>query len=406
MSKSKLIFGLALTLSAIAYSAVPAFAEFSSTATSGKAKAEGIVEGNGFTITCPAEETEWKLPKSPSPREIQIIKPTKVICTVKSKTTEEIAVEERECEGELISNSKGITKEAELLSTILTTCTTLFKISGTQCELRTEPEGNKEIVSGPVKNEGSNIVSAGESTVFFSEVGEVCPGLKGKFEAKAKAKAILENEKLEGETAKGSGPYWHVNGSRLEAGAKQVKMQLKGSIVLKSAKLGVEVECKSSGSEGATIEGNGAAQGQDKGRLSLSSCKVLKPEKECLVAEPIVTKPLKSYLAFNEGAQQNIVDVFEPTEGTTLTELKFSGKGCGILAGSQPLKGSVAASVVPKGSESQEYLFEFPATAITTIKHEGTEKTVGLTISSNPATLSAAFGARLATGEKWGVFET
>lgn len=204
-----------------------------------------------------------------------------------------------------------------------------------------------------------------------------------------------------------AGPFRRVNGARFESGTKQIKLQLKSNAaVLVSPKLELEVECKNSISEGATIEGNGLNQGQGKGRVSYSSCKVLKPNKaECTVAEPITTKPIKSYLAFREGAQQEFVEVFEPTEGNVFTNLTFS-KGCPlIIAGTQPVDGSAAAELVPKEAEVQEGLVNFPTTPIEKVKHEGVEKTIGLTIggSTNSASFSAAYGARLATfPEKFG----
>jgi hypothetical protein len=200
------------------------------------------------------------------------------------------------------------------------------------------------------------------------------------------------------------GPYWHANGVKLE-GKRQIKLQLKGKAVLAAPTLGttgLEVSCNESHSEGGTIESNGLSQGQDKGQISYSSCTVLKPVSGCTVAEPIVTKPTKSYLAINAGGQQKIVDVFEPTEGTKFVELHFIGAGCGVIAGFQPVAGSVYAELIPRQGEVQEGLLNFPTSPVEKVKHEGIEKTIELTTAGAKATFSGAYGARLATNEPFG----
>ncbi len=405
MRKWKLVIGLTLALGAIASMPVAAFAEFSSGVTSGKAKGESVLEGEGFAVTCPSAEAEWKLPKSPSNKELQLAKASKNVCTVKSESIKEVPVEESACEGELTSNSKAITKEAEILGTILSVCTTTFKVLGMTCEIKAEPEGNKELKSGTAKNEGSNIALSGES-IFTIEIEGVCPGIKGSATVKNQGKEIFENEKLAEGPASGSGPYWHVNGSRLESSVKQIKQQLKGAAFLKAPGT-LELECKSSISEGGTIEGNGAAQGQGKGRVTFSSCKVLVPtENKCIVAEPITTNPLKSYLA-KAATQTGIVEVFEPGQGTTLAVMKFTENGKCVFkeAGAA---GTVVAEVIPAGTENQEDLVAFPKTAILKVKHEGVEVTLpSLKVVGSVATFSGTYGMRLATfPEKFGVFET
>ena len=117
-------------------------------------------------------------------------------------------------------------------------------------------------------------------------------------------------------------PFWHAGGSKL-TGTRSVSLQVKGSAVLGSTALGIEIECKKSASEGATIE-NSATQGLGTGKVTYSSCTVRKPEKECVVAEPITTNPTKSYLAEEKGeGQKNFLQVFEPTTGKVFVELKL-----------------------------------------------------------------------------------
>jgi hypothetical protein len=173
-----------------------AFAEFASESTSGKATGESVYEGGGLTIKCPSAEAEWKLSKSPSPTELQTAKPSKGVCTATGEGIKEpIAVEESECEGEVTSRQKGVTEHAEILGTILKTCTTSFKFSGTTCEIKAEPSGNKEIPSGFAKNEGSNIVLTAEAELTV-EVKSVCPGKHGTIKVKEKGTEIFFGEHL------------------------------------------------------------------------------------------------------------------------------------------------------------------------------------------------------------------
>jgi hypothetical protein len=202
----------------------------------------------------------------------------------------------------------------------------------------------------------------------------------------------------------GSGPFWHVNGSKLES-TRQVKLQSKGPIFVKTGAT-LEIFCRNSISEGATIEG-GAAQGQAKGRLNFSSCKVPVPATEkCVVAGgQIKTNPLKSYMA-TAATQTGVVAVFEPGQGSVLTAF-FLENGPG---GTCPFKeigysGSIVAEILPTGAEQQESLLLFPTTAILKVKHEGKEVTLpGLKTVGIVSTFSAAYGSRLATGERWGAF--
>jgi hypothetical protein len=201
-------------------------------------------------------------------------------------------------------------------------------------------------------------------------------------------------------TASASGPFWHVNGSRVELGHGQIKFQSKTPLVIRT-EIGttpVAIECKTSISENAELEGNGMMQGIDKGSFSLPQCKV--NATGCEVS-PITTNTLKSYLA-EASTQTKIVDVFEPTTGTVVATIRFTGAGC-LLAGKFNLTGSVAAEIIPSAAELTELLFAFPITPITTVKREGTATAVGLLFSTRAAKFAAAYGARLETGEVFGV---
>lgn len=224
--------------------------------------------------------------------------------------------------------------------------------------------------------------------------------------------ALLAVSGIAASTAAASGPFWHVGGTKLGQGAtKQIKLQSKSALVLKTPLLAVEVECKNSISENATIEGVGASQGQGTGRVTYTQCKVLKPAKaECKVAEPITTNQLKSFLALatpnqEKPKQAKMVNVFEPSTGLTFVILKFS-EGCGTpVAGERGVNGAIAAELVPVEKEAQEGLVAFPSEAISKIKHEGQERTLKLEILSDPSIFSGTYGARLASNEPFGVFE-
>jgi hypothetical protein len=206
------------------------------------------------------------------------------------------------------------------------------------------------------------------------------------------------------------GPFWRVNGSQLKQGTKQVKFQAKGPTTLTGEVKGlasVEISCNNSYSEGATIEGQGSFQGQDKGRVIFEQCKTtFKPEEACKVVEPIKTTQLKSYLAYiPNNTQQKFGVVFEPQpqqKEVPFVTLNFTGAGC--IVASAEVTGSLAGEVIPVEKESQELLLNFPKAAITTVVHEQVVKTVGLQFAGSPAVFSGALGGRLQTNEPWGVF--
>jgi len=201
------------------------------------------------------------------------------------------------------------------------------------------------------------------------------------------------------------GPYWHVAGSRLGQGvSKQIKLQAKGVTILKGSDLGVGVviECHNSYTEGATIEGQGNSQGQDKARFVFEQCKTVVKGLTCVVTEPIRTNQLKSYLAYNPNSkQQKFIDVLEPQQGSVFVVLHFKGFACPESA---PVEGAVAGEIIPVEKEVQEGLLYAPEVPITEIEHEHQRRTIGLKFAEEPSVFSGAYGARLATNEQWGVF--
>jgi hypothetical protein len=210
--------------------------------------------------------------------------------------------------------------------------------------------------------------------------------------------------------ASAAGPYWHVGGSKLGQGVfQQVKLQSKGTTALHGSAAGglvhVTIACNMSYSEGASIEGQGNRQGQDKGRVVYEQCTTtFKPAAAgCTVVKPIKTNQVKSYLAYDpNNKQQKFIDVFEPQQGTVFVKLFFQGTNCPITEAE--VKGAAAAEVVPIEKESQEGQLNFPEPAITKIEAEQQVRTIGLEFAGEPATFVGAYGARLDNNHLWGVF--
>jgi len=196
MCKSKLVLGFIVTLSAVAFSAVPAFAEFSSGATSGQAKfGEGTMEAGGLTLTCTSAEGEWKLPTSPSSRGILKINKHNN-CVAKSSEIKEVPATFGACEIEGKSTTKGVTKEAQVKASIVRTCTTELKVLFITCKVDVEPEGNKELKKIKATNENSNIALVTELEGVTTKLGGTCPGVKPTKEATSKGNGLLEGVKL------------------------------------------------------------------------------------------------------------------------------------------------------------------------------------------------------------------
>jgi hypothetical protein len=201
--------------------------------------------------------------------------------------------------------------------------------------------------------------------------------------------------------ASAAGPYWHVNGTKLTQGTRQLKLQIKG-VFIQKANIGgssLTAECHTSLAEGAAIEGNGSSQGQDKGRLIFSQCKLSVPE--CKIVDPLTTAQTKSHLVTVKNAQTKYADLFEPAQGTTF--LTYTISGCPLLAGKYSVAGSVAA-FVPTEIEGQEGLINFPEAPISLVTLEQEEKKVGLRLGAEEYKIAGTYGARLDNGEKFGIF--
>jgi len=228
--------------------------------------------------------------------------------------------------------------------------------------------------------------------------------------------AVFVASMLAASAASAAGPFWHTNGTKLVQGSAGVKLQSKGALSLKGSVSGVTVTitCNNSTSD-ATIDGQGATkQGQGKGFVKYTSCKVETLTSEgakgsCTEPKTITTSQLKSHLAEAtfQGVTQ-IVELFEPVAGSTSTfvEIPLSGCTLALLNGLKPpVKGSVVGVVEPQEAEGQEGSLIFPEAPISKIKHEGQEPKVELTLNGSVSTFSGFYGARIQSGT-FGVFRT
>jgi hypothetical protein len=202
MSRLRLVFGLVMALGMLELLATPAFAEFSSTKLSGPAKAgSSVFEGGGGTVECKEAAGEWKSATETAAAEKLLVKKW-TGCTASSGSFKGVEATISECQIELGSSSKGITKEAEILATVLSKqCVVTAKIVGITCEIKIGPESNKGLKKGKGTNEGANVAVIAEFTGITDTLGGTCPGIVATKEAKEKAKILLEGEKLAGSSA-------------------------------------------------------------------------------------------------------------------------------------------------------------------------------------------------------------
>jgi hypothetical protein len=219
------------------------------------------------------------------------------------------------------------------------------------------------------------------------------------------AMALLVLSGFAASTASAAGPGWKVNGSTLKVGQKSPIKLTAGATELKGKAVGVEVviNCGSSTVQNAYIEGNGTGAGQD-GAKAIVYEKCTVKNAGCKVAEPITTSQIKSHLVRYE--EKKIGNLIEPTQGELFVEVKIeskTGEKCSI-ANTYPIKGATVAEVKPEGVEAVVGELSFPTAAITKVKLEGTERTVGLKLGTEAAAFSGKYEAQLESGLKYGAF--
>jgi hypothetical protein len=214
--------------------------------------------------------------------------------------------------------------------------------------------------------------------------------------------------------ASAAGPYWRVNGARLEKGSKFLNAE-GGATELKATVLGlsVTISCAEAGVENARLIGNGTSQGQDSAKtIAFEKCKVTSP-KQCAVAKTITTVEVTSHLVIftNAAKEEKIGDLFDPATGTEFVTITLENHGeekCPFAETPFPVKGSAVAEVSLEGTEAVSGELTFPKTPITEVKTEGgAAEAAGLEIGSgNKASFNGKFTTNVLPGEKFGAFKT
>ncbi len=228
------------------------------------------------------------------------------------------------------------------------------------------------------------------------------------------ALALLVLSGIATSAASAAGPYWRVNGSRLEKGSKFLNAE-GGATELKATILGLTetISCAGATVENASLVGNGTSQGQDAAKaIAFEKCKVVSP-KSCATAKTLKTTGVKSHLVVftNAAKEEKIGDLFESTTGSEFTVITFQNNGtekCPFAGTQFPVKGGAVAEVGTEGTEAVSGELIFPKTPITEIKKEGgAGEAAGLEIGAgNKASFSGTFTTNVLPGETFGAFKT
>jgi hypothetical protein len=179
---------------------------------------------------------------------------------------------------------------------------------------------------------------------------------------------------------------WRIAGTVLSGSESiQCKIASKTSFTLNSNVGGVNVAISASGFEcfvNATITNTGSG-GVDSERMEFTGVTVTKP-KGCTVGSgTLTTNRLKSTLIEPAADKTNLYDLFAPEFGEELASVVISGGSCAV-AGTYPLKGSIAGKGNAWGVETTELPLRFSA---------GTDSTTGhkLTFAGEAATLEGTY---------------
>jgi hypothetical protein len=180
------------------------------------------------------------------------------------------------------------------------------------------------------------------------------------------------------------GPFWKVNGKRLNANetrAITVKSfeGTKNPIKLEATLLGItaKVECKLA-KVGAGSFFAGGAPGTSREVAEFSDCEVVNNGTGCKVKEPITTEPIRNELVYNDEAKtvgEKILVEFDPQAGTEakFVTLFFEGSKCivsetevgkGLVLGESftdpTTDGNVEEQITLKTAEQTSTLVVFP----------------------------------------------
>jgi hypothetical protein len=210
-------------------------------------------------------------------------------------------------------------------------------------------------------------------------------------------------------------PLWNVAGTRLASGSKPASIAnvvgVKAALRSHIETTEIEIRCESEALHEAAIEGSEAKHaGKASGVLELAECKLFIKEGEAFVEDRECTVPaIKSvplngslWLEGKKGEGDTTVVLFEPKESPLA---KITIGGC-ALEGSYALTGDFAARLLPQDEEF-EYIqwVQSPQAVIEKVWRptgEAGEKTVGLELEGNPATLQGEVKVELGSHELFG----
>jgi hypothetical protein len=271
---------------------------------------------------------------------------------------------------------------------------------GRATEHQTPPFWGRMLPSLTSCNHQASAIAGAEGIKYnMLKVRVVLLALVAVFVASAAASAVAQAQ---------TGPVWHVNGSKLEAG--KTKAITDKNVAGKEAKLkgtiaGAEVVilCKTVKSSGILI---GGSPGKDEETIEFSNCKV-EGQENCVVT--VANTVAQSEL--DHSPTKMLTDFKTPGNFTTIT-IKSGEKTCLSTVSNAPVKVAsgdtygLACENEPEGTEAEVNILSCPETAIKTVEQNGKTAGVGLEFDGKPAIFSDKAEVELVTKEKFGVFQT
>jgi hypothetical protein len=194
MVKAKLPETLAITIVALMLSAVPAFAEFSST--NGQASGPGksgpvVLEGGGSTLECASASGTGTILNAEGKEALkgptlQLNTTTWNECKAKSKEIKEATPKVKAC----VLNLKQAAGESKAKGSVAVECTVSVTVLFFTCVIHVPVANgttNSELLTNSLENSGSNLIIKAEDTGITTTTSGTCPGITGTKEAKQKA---------------------------------------------------------------------------------------------------------------------------------------------------------------------------------------------------------------------------
>jgi hypothetical protein len=204
-----------------------------------------------------------------------------------------------------------------------------------------------------------------------------------------------------------TGPVWHVNGSKLEAG--KTKAITDKNVAGKEAKLAGEIAgakvvilCATVKSTGILIGGN---PGKDQETIEFSNCKV-EGQPNCVVT--VANTVAQSEL---DHSSTKMLTDFKTTGNFTTITIKSGEKTCLSTVTNAPVKVAagdtygLACENEPESKEAVVGILSCPETPITKVEQNEKEAGVGLEFDGKPAIFSDKAEVELVSKEPFGVFQ-